>query len=110
MINIIWSGITRMDILIQICPKKFFVENIQKRQFFLEKLIGQRIPDRDGRGIARDIKKNYFHFQNLTKNGNKVWTISKAEITLLFSSVLHFFWFFEKIQNRQFFWKELVGQ
>ena len=28
------------------------------------------IPDGDGRGIARDIKKKYFHFQNLTKNGN----------------------------------------
>ena len=39
--------------------------------FFLEKIIGQLIPDRDGRGIARDIKKKYFHFQNLTKNGNK---------------------------------------
>ena len=34
---------------------------------FLEKLIGQWIPNRDGRGIARDIKKNYFHYQNLTK-------------------------------------------
>ena len=32
----------------------FFFENIQKRQFFLEKLIGQWILDRDGRGIARD--------------------------------------------------------
>ena len=41
----------------------------------------------------------------LEKNGNKVWTISKAEMTLLFSSVLHFFLFFENIQNRQFFWK-----
>ena len=57
----------------------------------MEKVIGQQIPDRDGQRIARDIKKNYFHFQNLTKNGNKVWTIYKAEMTLLFSSVLHIF-------------------
>ena len=45
---------------------------------FLEKLIGQWIPDRNGRGIARDIKKNYFHFQNATKTGNKVGTIYKV--------------------------------
>ena len=38
--------------------------------FFLEKIIGQWIPDRDGRGIAREIQKNYFRFQNLTKNCN----------------------------------------
>ena len=73
---------------------------------FLEKLIGQWIPDRDGRGIARDIKKNYFHIQNLTKNGNKVGTISKAETTLLFSSVLHFCFCFLKIYRIvHFFWK-----
>ena len=35
----------------------FVVENIQNRDFFLVKLIGQWIPDHDGRGIARDIKK-----------------------------------------------------
>ena len=29
-------------------------------------------------GIARNIKKNYFHFQNATKNGNKVVTIYKV--------------------------------
>ena len=45
---------------------------------FLEKLIGQWIPDHDGRGIARDITKNYFHFQNATKNDNKVGTIYKV--------------------------------
>ena len=35
----------------------FLFENIQNCQFFLEKLIYQWIPDRDGRGIARDINK-----------------------------------------------------
>ena len=45
---------------------------------FLEKMIGQWIPDRDERGIARDIKKNYFYFWNATKNGNKVGTIYKV--------------------------------
>ena len=53
----------------------FFFWKYIEALIFLEKVIGQRIPDRDGRGIARDIKKNDFHFQNLTKNGNKVWTI-----------------------------------
>ena len=53
------------------------VENIQKRQIFKNK-IGQWIPDSDGRGIARDIKTNYFYFQNSTKNGNKVGTIYKV--------------------------------
>ena len=47
----------------------FVVENIQKLNFFLVKLIGQCIRDGDGRGIARDLKKKYFHFQNSTKNG-----------------------------------------
>ena len=56
----------------------FFFENVQNRQFLLEKLLGQWIPDRNGWGIARDIQKNSFHFLNLTKNGNKVWTILKA--------------------------------
>ena len=51
------------------------VENIQNHKFFLEIFIGQWIPDRDGQGIARDIEKNYFHFQNAKKNGNKVGTI-----------------------------------
>ena len=52
-----------------------FFFNHTDTSIFLVKLIGQWIPDRNGRGIARDIQKNYFHFQNLTKNGNKVWTI-----------------------------------
>ena len=52
---------------------------IQNRQFFLEKLIGQWIPDRDGRGIARHIKKNHFHFQNLTKNG-KLFMAAKMSV------------------------------
>ena len=53
----------------------FFFLKIYRIVNFLEKFIGQWIPDRDGRGIARDIKKNYFHFQYATKNGNKVGTI-----------------------------------
>ena len=48
----------------------FFFENIQNCQFFLEKLIGLWIPDRDGRGIARDIKKLVFIF----KTGQKMLT------------------------------------
>ena len=55
-----------------------FFENIQKRQFFLVKLIGHWIPNGDGRGIARDIKKKLFNFQNSTKNGNQVGTIYKV--------------------------------
>ena len=30
--------------------------------------------------------------------------------TLLFSSVFHFCFCFENIQNRQFFWEKLIGQ
>ena len=56
--------------------KNFFVvvENIQKRQL-LVKFIGQCIPDGDGRGIARDIKKKLFSFSKVDKNCNKVWTV-----------------------------------
>ena len=42
----------------------FFVENIQKHQFFLEKFIGQWILDGDGQGIAKDIKKKSFSKRN----------------------------------------------
>ena len=35
----------------------FFCWKYTELYFFLEKLIGQWIPDRDGRGITRDIKK-----------------------------------------------------
>ena len=68
----------------------------------LEKLIGQWIPDRDGRGVARDIKKNYFHFQNATKNGNKVGTIYKVGILQLFklsNLCYHFLLSFENGNN-----------
>ena len=47
-----------------------FFENIQKHNFFFIKLIGQRIQDGDGRGIARDIKQKK-SFLKLDKNGNK---------------------------------------
>ena len=67
---------------LQFCT--FFCENIQNPHFFLEKLLGQWIPDRDGRGIARDIKKKYFHFWNATKNSNKVGTIYKVGTFKLF--------------------------
>ena len=63
----------------------FLCGNIQNHHFFLKKLIGQWIPDCDGQGIIRDIKKKYFHFQNATKNGNKVGTIYKVW-TLLYIS------------------------
>ena len=88
---------------------QFFFWKYTEMAIFLEKLIGKWIPDRDGRGIARDIKRNYFHFQNLTKNGNKVWTTSNAEMTLLISSFA-FFVVVENIQNRQFFLEKLIGQ
>ena len=42
---------------------------------FLVKLIGQWIPDGDGREIARDIKKIIFIFKTWPKNGNKVGMI-----------------------------------
>ena len=45
----------------------FFFENIQKPNFFLVKLIWQWILDGDGQGIARDVKKKYFHFQKFDK-------------------------------------------
>ena len=56
----------------------FFLWKYRETSIFLVKLICQWIPDRDGRDITRDIKKNYFYFQNLTKNGNKVGTIYKV--------------------------------
>ena len=63
-----------------------------------------------GGGLLGIYKKKKIHFQNMTKNGNKVGTIYKAEMTLLFSSVLHFLFIFENIQNRQFFLDKLIGQ
>ena len=54
------------------------VENIHNRKKNLEKFIMQWILDGNGRGIARDLKKNIFIF--MTKNGNTVWTILKAEM------------------------------
>ena len=40
--------------------------------FFLVKLIGQWIPDGEGRGIAWDIKKNIFIFKTLQKMVQKL--------------------------------------
>ena len=58
--------------------------NKQKSDMFLRDPFlhhnTQWIPYGNGRVIARDIKKYYFHFQNLTENGSKVWTIYKAEM------------------------------
>jgi hypothetical protein len=58
---------------------------------FLGKFFGQWIPDRNGRGIARDIKKNYFHFQNLKKMVTMFgqlkklkWTVSSLQFCILF--------------------------
>ena len=56
---------------------------------FLVKLIGQWIPDGKGRGIARDVWKKYFPFQNSTKNGNKVATIYKAGTLFYISAFLN---------------------
>ena len=68
---------------------------------FLEKIIGQWIPERDGRGIARDIKKKYFYFKNLTKMVTKfgqfkIWN----DPSLLFS--FDFFFIYRIIK---FLWK-----
>ena len=62
----------------------FFCWKYTELSIYLEKLIGQWIPDRNGRGIARDIKKNNFQFQNATINGNKVGTIYKIGTFQLF--------------------------
>ena len=53
----------------------FFCWKYTELSILLEKLIGQWIPDRNGWGIAEDIKKKLFSFSKLTKNGNKAWTI-----------------------------------
>ena len=79
------------------------VENIQSRQFFLEKLIGKWILYRDGRGIARDVKKNYFHFQNATKNGNKVGTIDKLGTFQLFKLSKLCYHFLSSFKNENYF-------
>ena len=56
------------------CPF-FFFWKYPETKFFLVKLICQWIPNSEGRRKARDILKKYFHFQNSSKNGNKVGTI-----------------------------------
>ena len=63
----------------------FFLLQYTETSIFLVKLIVQWIFDGNGRGIARDINKINFHFQNSTKNGNKVGTIYKVG-TLLYIS------------------------
>ena len=73
---------------------------ISWNQIFLVKLIGKGIPDGKGRGIARDIKKSYFHFQNSKKNVNKVVKIYKA--ILIVPTLLPFlveFWKWKYIFN-----------
>ena len=85
------------------------VENIQKHQCFFGKIDWSMNSGPGWAGIARDIKK-YFYFQNLTKNRNKVWTIKKAKMILLFSSVLHFFVVVENIQNHKFLLEKIIGQ
>ena len=89
---------------------QFFVavENIQKHNFF-GKIDWSMNSWPRWAGDCQGYKKNYFNFQNLTKNGNKVWTISKAEMTLLFSSVLHFL-FLLKIYRIVNFLEKLFGQ
>ena len=60
----------------------FFFLKISWNLNFLVKLIGQGIPDGEGRGLTRDIKKKN---QNSTKNVNKIATVHKAG-TLLYIS------------------------
>ena len=43
------------------------------------KLIGQRIPDGDGRGIGRDIKKNIFIFKTRQKMVTKLGQFKKLK-------------------------------
>ena len=74
-----------------------------KLSIFLEKLIGQWIPDRNGRGIRRDIKKKYFHFQNATKNGNKVGTIYKVGKFQLFKLSKLCYHFLSSFENENIF-------
>ena len=76
-----------MDIPIKTCHFLLLQIFKKKTSIFLVNLIGQEIPNGNGRGIARNIKKYYFHFQNLTKNGNKVGTIYKVGTLLYISAV-----------------------
>ena len=55
-------------------------ENLQLFLSFLKisrnLIVFGKIPDGEGRGIARNIlKKNIFYFQNSSKTGNKVGTV-----------------------------------
>ena len=58
-----------------------------------------------GGGLLGISKNHIFFLQNLTKNGNKVGTIYKAEMTLLFSSVLHNFFLLKIYRIVRFFGK-----
>ena len=57
---------------LQFCLFFLFFWKYTESSIFWEKFIGQKIPDRDGRGIARYIKKNYFNFKNATKMVTKL--------------------------------------
>ena len=55
----------------------FFLFKYTESSIFLEKLIGQWIPDRNGRGIARDIKKIVFIFKTRQKMVTKLGQFTK---------------------------------
>ena len=75
----------------------------------VEKLVGQWIPDCNWRGIAGNIKKIYFHFHNLKKNGNKVWTIYKAEMSQLCKLSQFCYNFLSRFENENIsFWYPLL--
>ena len=84
----------------------FFVENIQRFQFFLVKLIGQWILNRKGRGIAKNIWKNYLNFQTLKIIVTKLRQFKKLkcrEGSKLFKIVPTLLLFFVEFENENIF-------
>ena len=84
----------------------FFLKIYRNINCFLEKLIGQWILDRDGRGIARDIKKVISTFKIWQKMVTKLGQFKKLKWP--FSSLnffIYYFFLIFYIQNHNFFWK-----
>ena len=82
----------------------FLLFKISRNPFFFVKLIGQWILDGKGRGIARDIKKKYFHLQNskkkkITKLGQFIKPAPSYNFSFLncpnFVPIFVKFWFFK---------------
>ena len=78
----------------------FFCWKYTESSIFLEKMIGQWIPDCDGLGMARNIKKS---FSNTTKNGNKVGTIYKVGKFQIFKLSKLCYHFLSSFENRHIF-------